>query len=134
MDCIFCRIVNGEIPVKKIHETDDVLAFLDAFPLARGHSLVIPKRHYTRVQEMPPKVNSAVFGAVGMLAARTDDIGGGTLITVHNGPESGQEVPHVHVHLVPRSAGDGAGAIHSMFGRYKTDEADLVQVQKMLAT
>ena len=133
MDCIFCRIVSGEIPATKIHESDTVMAFLDAFPLTRGHCLVIPKSHFTRIQDMPPDVNSAVFETVSRLAALTDKIAGSTLIAVHNGPESGQEVPHVHVHLVPRRLNDGAGAIHSMFNPYKTDDSELAQVQKILA-
>ncbi len=114
-DCIFCSIVAGDIPSKKLYESDEVLALLDAFPLAPGHSLVIPKQHYERIQNMPPATNSALFDTVGRLAAKTDSVSGSTLIAIHNGPQSGQEIPHVHVHLVPRSPGDGAGPIHSMF-------------------
>ncbi len=64
MDCIFCKIINGEIPIKKIMETDKSLAFLDAFPLTKGHSLVIPKTHYEKVQNMTPEDNADLFETV----------------------------------------------------------------------
>ena len=57
MDCIFCKIVKGIIPAKKLYETQHSLAFLDAFPLARGHTLVIPKNHYDKVQDMSESDN-----------------------------------------------------------------------------
>ena len=92
------------------------MAFLDAFPVARGHVLVVPRAHRERVQDLTGGENADLFGLAGRLAARTDGAGGGgaTLIAVHNGRQSGQEVPHVHVHLIPRREGDGAGPVHSM--------------------
>ena len=61
MDCIFCKIVNGEIPAKIIDETEKSLAFLDAFPLTKGHSLVITKTHYEKMQQIPPEENAELL-------------------------------------------------------------------------
>ena len=115
-DCIFCKIINKEIPTKIISETDSSMAFLDAFPLTKGHTLVIPKKHHTKIQEMTSQENSDLFGLVYKTVSKVDSLTGATLIAIHNGKEAGQEIPHVHVHLVPRSTDDSAGAIHSMFG------------------
>ena len=115
MDCIFCKIVSGEIPAKILEETSDSISFLDAFPLAKGHVLVIPKNHHQKIQDMNKKENSDLFSLVHTMISKIDSITGSTLLAVHNGKEAGQEIPHVHVHLVPRSKGDSAGAIHSMF-------------------
>ena len=118
--CIFCGIVSGGIPARVVSRTPLSMAFLDAFPVARGHVLVVPRAHRERVQDLAERENADLFGLAGRLAARTDRAGGGegggaTLIAVHNGRQSGQEVPHVHVHLIPRRDGDGAGPVHSMF-------------------
>lgn len=115
MDCIFCKIVAGQIPAKILYETQNSIAFMDAFPLTRGHSLVISKRHYEKIQDIPSEENTDLFCTVQKTLAKIDTITGATLIAIHNGKESGQEIPHVHIHLIPRSADDGAGAVHSMF-------------------
>ena len=115
MDCIFCKIINGEIPIKKIMETDKSLAFLDAFPLAKGHSLVIPKTHYEKVQNMTPEDSADLFETVRQVTSKIDNIAGAELLAIHNGEESGQEIPHVHVHIIPRRKDDSAGPVHSMF-------------------
>ena len=115
MDCIFCKIISGEIPATIIHKTTYSICFLDAFPLAKGHALVIPKKHHQKIQEMSPEENSDLFSLVQMMTAKVDSLTGATLIAIHNGKDAGQEVPHVHVHLVPRSSDDSAGAIHKLF-------------------
>lgn len=117
MDCIFCKIAQGQIKARTILETPKSLAFLDAFPLARGHSLVIPKNHYEKIQDMSPADNADLFETVRRVVSMVDKITGATLVAVHNGKESGQEIPHVHVHLVPRISHDSAGPIHSMFSK-----------------
>lgn len=114
--CVFCRIVSGEIPARIVSETGLSLAFMDAFPLARGHTLIVPREHRERIQDMTSQEAADVFGLAARLTPRIDSLAGSTLLAVHNGREAGQEVPHVHVHLVPRGEGDGAGPIHSMFG------------------
>jgi len=115
MDCIFCKIANGEISAKTIDETNKSLAFLDAFPLTKGHSLVIPKNHYEKIQDMTPEDYTDLFETVRHVISKVDKITGATLVAIHNGKESGQEIPHVHVHLIPRSPDDSAGPVHSMF-------------------
>jgi len=115
MDCIFCKIINGTIPVKIIAETNKSLSFMDAFPLTKGHSLVIPKTHYEKIQDIPPEENADLFETVRTVISKVDKLTGATLLAIHNGKESGQEIPHVHVHLIPRSSQDSAGPVHSMF-------------------
>ena len=115
MDCIFCKIISKEIPAKILYEDDDSISFLDAFPVAKGHTLVIPKKHFAKIQDMPSDLNQKLFDSVHKMINKVDALEGSTLVAVHNGKESGQEVPHVHVHLIPRSVTDSAGPVHSMF-------------------
>lgn len=115
MDCIFCKIVSGEIPTKILKETSNSISFLDAFPLAKGHVLVIPKNHHQKIQDMSNDENTDLFSLVHQMISKVDSLTGATLVAVHNGKDAGQEIPHVHVHLVPRREGDSAGAIHDMF-------------------
>ncbi|MCV0392454.1 MAG: HIT family protein [Nitrosopumilus sp.] len=115
MDCIFCKIISGDIPAKILSQTEHSISFLDAFPLAKGHVLVIPKNHHQKIQDMSVGENADLFSLVHSMISKVDSITGATLVAIHNGKDAGQEVPHVHVHLVPRSSSDSAGAIHSMF-------------------
>ena len=115
MDCIFCKIVSGEIKSKFLKETKYSVSFLDAFPLAAGHVLIIPKNHRQKIQDMSVEENTDLFTLVHQIISNVDEITGSTLVAIHNGKNAGQEIPHVHIHLVPRSKGDSAGAIHSMF-------------------
>ena len=117
MNCIFCKIASKEIPAKILVETESCIGFLDAFPLAKGHALVIPKNHYEKLQGLPTDVNTEMFSTVHSLISKIDTLTGATLVAIHNGRESGQEIPHVHVHLIPRSSDDSAGAVHSMFSQ-----------------
>ena len=88
---------------------------MDAFPLAKGHVLVIPKNHHQKIQDLSAEENSDLFSLVHKMISKVDSLSGSTLLAVHNGKDAGQEVPHVHVHLVPRTRTDSAGAIHNMF-------------------
>ena len=132
MDCIFCKIISGQIPSKIIQETTYSVAFLDAFPLAKGHTLVIPKNHHVKIQDMSDEENSDLFSLVHKVLSKVDKLTGATLVAIHNGKDAGQEVPHVHVHLVPRYAGDSAGPIHSMFNRVKFSDSEIEQVYNKL--
>jgi histidine triad (HIT) family protein len=117
INCIFCKIVSGKLKARIINENDYAMAFLDAFPLSSGHTLVIPKAHYSKIQDMDKEYSCAVFSIASQIAAilePTVRVNAST-IAIHNGRDAGQEVPHVHIHIVPRSADDGAGPIHSMF-------------------
>ena len=115
MDCVFCKIITGEISAKILKETLYSISFLDAFPLSKGHVLVIPKNHHQKIQDLSINENTDLFSLVHMMISKVDALTGATLVAIHNGKEAGQEIPHVHVHLVPRSKDDSAGAIHSMF-------------------
>ena len=115
MDCIFCKIDSKEIHTKILYEDDDTVSFLDAFPVAKGHTLVIPKTHHAKIQDLPFDINQKLFDTVHKMTSKVDSLEGSTLIAIHNGKESGQEIPHVHVHLIPRSNDDSAGPVHSMF-------------------
>ena len=115
MDCIFCKIIAKEIPAKILYEDDYSIAFLDAFPVAKGHTLVIPKEHHAKIQDLPTEINQKLFETVHKMINKVDSLQGSTLVAIHNGKESGQEIPHVHVHLIPRSSNDSAGPVHSMF-------------------
>lgn len=133
VSCIFCDIVAGKSDVRVVDRSDEALAFMDAFPCAPGHVLVIPKNHRVLIQDMSGEENAAVFEMTHKLVARTDRVYGTTLVAVHNGEDAGQFIPHVHVHLVPRKNGDGAGAIHSMFSRQiKISEAESDRIYDML--
>ena len=115
MDCIFCKIISGDIKSKFLKETEYSVSFLDAFPLAKGHVLVISKNHHQKIQDMSMQENADLFSLVHDMVSNVDNITGSTLVAIHNGEDAGQEIPHVHVHLVPRSKNDSADAIHSMF-------------------
>jgi histidine triad (HIT) family protein len=115
MECIFCKISNGEIPTQIITETPHSIAFLDAFPLTKGHTLVIPKNHHEKIQNLSVEENSDLFSTVHKVISKVDKLTGATLMAVHNGKEAGQEIPHVHIHLVPRSPNDSGGPIHCLF-------------------
>ena len=126
MDCIFCKIAKKEIPSKIIIETKNSIAFLDAFPLSQGHTLVIPKNHYEKVQDMKDMDNTDLFNTVHKVISKVDKLTGATLLAIHNGKDSGQEIPHVHVHLIPRQSSDQAGPVHSMFkDRPKLSDVEL---------
>jgi histidine triad (HIT) family protein len=117
MACIFCRIVAGEIPAEVVARGDGYLAFLDVTPLADGHVLVVPTAHVATIEELPPGDADALFRAVTRLAAPVRAAVGaaGSTVGINNGPATGQTIPHVHVHIVPRREGDGAGSVHTIF-------------------
>ena len=117
MDCIFCKIAAKEIPAKIVIETELCIGFLDAFPLAKGHVLVIPKKHYQKIQDLPIDINNEIFSSVHNLISKIDSLTGATLVAIHNGKDAGQEIPHVHIHLIQRSKDDSAAAVHSMFSK-----------------
>ena len=133
MDCIFCKIISKEISTKILYEDDDTISFLDAFPVAKGHTLVIPKAHYAKIQDLPFDVNQKLFDTVHKMTSKVDSLEGSTLIAIHNGKESGQEIPHVHVHLIPRSNDDSAGPVHSMFkDKIELSESEIDSIYNQL--
>jgi histidine triad (HIT) family protein len=121
-ETLFTKIVAGEIPSFTVYEDETTYAFLDANPLAPGHTLVIPKEPYERLNDVPPEVAADVFSVLGEIAAAVESAvdAPATTIALNNGAEAGQEVPHVHWHIVPQFEDDSARPIHVMF-----DGADL---------
>jgi len=117
VNCVFCKIISGRISARVIAQNERAIAFLDAFPLSAGHTLIIPKSHYSKVQDMDEVHSFDVFNLLWKVAGAIEKAIGvnASTIAIHNGGESGQEVPHVHVHIIPRNTGDGAGPVHSMF-------------------
>ena len=133
MDCIFCKIILKEIPTKILYEDEDTISFLDAFPVAKGHTLVIPKEHHTKIQDLSSNENQKLFDTVHKMIEKVDSLQGSTLVAIHNGKESGQEVPHVHVHLIPRSNDDSAGPVHSMFkDKIELSESEIDSIYNQL--
>jgi histidine triad (HIT) family protein len=108
-ECIFCKIVRGEIPSAKVLETDAVLAFLDINPVSRGHTLVIPKTHYATFPEMPMDALAALGEAlqkIGM-AVKSELSYAGFNLLLNNDRAAGQLIDHSHFHLIPRNLQDG---------------------------
>jgi histidine triad (HIT) family protein len=106
-ECIFCKIVKGEIPCFKVYEDEKVLAFEDINPIAEGHTLVIPKNHAENLFEIAEDDLAAVHLASGRIArAIREALAPDGVATVQlNGKGVNQVVPHYHLHLVPRPAG-----------------------------
>jgi histidine triad (HIT) family protein len=107
-NCIFCKIVAGEIPSAKVYEDDACLAFLDIGPLAEGHVLLIPKEHYVTVDKIPSDQAGAMLANLPALADAVTEATGcaGLNVLQNNGKAAHQEVMHVHFHLIPRNEGD----------------------------
>ena len=107
MNCIFCRIIQGEIPSYKVYEDDYVLAFLDISQITKGHTLIMPKRHVKNVYEMDEALASQVFKSVPKIANAIkkafNPIG---LNIINNNEKPHQSVDHFHIHLIPRYEND----------------------------
>ena len=136
MPTIFEQIVSGDIPGRIVHETATTLAFLDADPLARGHTLVIPKQPDERLDDLPADVAGDVFGVVHELTPVIEDAvdADATTIGMNNGEAAGQEVPHAHVHIIPRFDGDGGGPIHAVSpSRPELSDAELDEIEAAIS-
>ena len=110
MTCIFCQIINGEIPAYFIYESDTHVAIMDKYPIHRGHSLVIPRKHHEKITDMDVDEVSTLFSKVPFIARAVIEATGadGFNIGQNNGRAANQIVPHVHVHVIPRYAKAGA--------------------------
>ena len=108
-DCIFCGIAAGTVPAERVHSDERTVAFLDLFPAADGHVLVIPRAHADDIHSADPADVAAVARTAQLMAARVSGALGsdGITITQSNGPAAGQTVFHYHVHVIPRFDGDG---------------------------
>ena len=109
MDCIFCKIIAGQIPSFKVYEDENVLAFLDIAPVNSGHTLVVPKKHFTNLEEISKDELCQLAVAIKKVGkAIKDGLGAeGYNVMENNDPIAGQIVPHLHFHVIPRRSGDG---------------------------
>jgi histidine triad (HIT) family protein len=130
-DCIFCKMVAGEIPAVKVYEDEAVLAFLDIGPISDGHTLVIPKVHCGKVHECDPQVLADVWSRLGRIAgaivrAMKAD---GYNVLCNNGRAAGQIVDHLHFHIVPRRTGDG---VFTEWPAYKYPEGRSAEIAEKI--
>jgi histidine triad (HIT) family protein len=119
--CVFCGIVAGD-PAVVVTSSDTTVAFLDARPVFKGHVLVVPRQHVSTLADLPAALLAPFFGDVQRLAVAVESgLGaGGTFVAVNN--KVSQSVPHLHVHVVPRTKGDGLRGFFWPRGRYATDD------------
>ena len=123
-DCLFCKIIAGEIPSWKIYENDEIYAFLDITPNNKGHTLVVPKIHHENIYEMSDEVVSSIFKVVKKLSPVIKKAVGsdGINIVMNNEAAAGQVIFHAHVHIIPRHNDDGFK--HWAGKEYAEGEAD----------
>lgn len=124
-NCIFCKIVKGEIPCAKIYEDNRFLSFLDIAPANKGHALIITKNHYATLLEVPEEELSVLLKIAKKISrAMSSALGNeGFNVLMNNKKVAGQLVPHSHVHIIPRFSNDG---INLNWGhtKYKSKEID----------
>lgn len=102
MECIFCKIIKGEIPSYTVYEDDSVIAFLDIHPTSNGHTLIVPKKHFENLYEMDPETLTKIEIASQKVGKLLKEKLGCKGITRVQNNEYGQEVKHYHMHLIPR--------------------------------
>ena len=121
-ECVFCRIVAGEVPAHFVLEDKDTVAFLDARPVFKGHVLVVPRQHYETLGSLPPEGVGPLFEQVRLLSVAVPAALGaqGTFVALNN--VVSQSVPHLHVHVVPRTKGDGLRGFFWPRQRYASEE------------
>ena len=109
VNCIFCKIANGEIPSKTLYEDDNFRVFLDLGPAAKGHALIVPKEHYANLYELPEDTAADVMRLAKKMALQIKDKlqCDGLNLVQNNGEPAGQTVHHFHMHVIPRYKGDG---------------------------
>ena len=131
-ECLFCRIVSGELPATIVYEDDDSVAFLDHRPLFPGHTLLIPREHVETLGELPVKLVGPYFEAAQLLSRAVESAmeAEGTFVAMNN--RVSQSVPHLHVHIVPRRKKDGLKGFFWPRTKYKADE-ELEEVKKKIS-
>lgn len=108
-DCIFCKIAKGEIPSEKIYEDDNFFVIKDINPKVKGHSIIIPKKHYKTILDMPGSLGNEMLDAVKKVSLKLikDGKAGGFNLLINTYEVAGQVVPHFHIHILPRKRDDG---------------------------
>lgn len=126
LNCIFCKIIAGELPCYKVYENNNVLAFLDIAPVSYGHILVVPKKHFVNIEDIPEDELRKVITVVKKIgkALKSGLCAPGYNVSVNNDPIAGQIVPHIHFHVIPRKQGDGLQLWPQ--GKYGNGEAEEV--------
>ncbi|HWQ49574.1 MAG TPA: HIT family protein [Methanosarcina sp.] len=132
-DCVFCKIIAERVPSYKVYEDDAVFAFLDVSPASEGHTLVAPKKHFNRFTDMDKESVASLFEAARKITAAAEKTfsAGGSNIGINDGKVAGQEIPHVHVHVIPRRKGDGGRGIKSIVWT-EPDTANLKEVAEKI--
>jgi histidine triad (HIT) family protein len=133
--CTFCGIVQGRLPSHKVYEDERVVAFLDIHPSAPGHTLIVPKVHEARIENLSEENAAGLFRALHALVGRIQAAVGAPASTVgiNNGPESGQEVPHVHIHVIPRMRGDRGGIVQGVArGGHRPNDEEMRQIAERI--
>ncbi len=128
-DCIFCSIASRAAPAHILWEDEHTMAFLDIFPLSRGHTLVIPKRHIDRLTELPPAQYGAMLGAVSEMCRRIEQLTVNYNVGINQGAIAGQIVFHLHFHIIPRYREGEAFPRR----RLPLDPADAAELSRMLS-
>jgi histidine triad (HIT) family protein len=111
-DCNFCKLINRELPISIIYEDEKILGFMDIQPINPGHLLVIPKTHATNLKELEPEIGGHMFKTAMRLSENLRASGikcEGVNLFLADGEAAGQDVFHVHLHVIPRFLGDGFG-------------------------
>jgi len=129
-ECLFCKMVKGEIPVKKVYEDSVSLAFLDINPRNPGHTLVIPKEHYETLLDMPDDEAGEYFKSVKKVAALVKNgvNAQGLSISSSNGQAAGQVVAHQHFHIIPRFATEGPVGLEGILTAKRLDDKTMDQI------
>lgn len=132
-DCLFCKIINGEIPAGKVYEDEHSFAFLDIKPINPGHTLLIPKKHFVNLYEIPDEVLAKLAPTIKKLAvAIKKAVGaGGINIGMNNDHAAGQLIFHAHIHIMPRFKNDGYRPW--IGGPYKNDAEKYEIVKKIIS-
>ena len=127
IDCIFCKIIAGEIPCTKVYEDDKTFAFLDIAPNSAGHTLVVPKQHCTNLLDADEETLQATMQTVQKIAQALSKYSEGVNLVQNNNEAAGQIVFHLHFHVVPRTKGDNIMfVINERRDPYKDGEAEKV--------
>ena len=131
-DCLFCRIVSGEVPATMVYVDQNTVAFLDHRPLFHGHTLLVPREHVETLTDLSPALVEPLFRAAQSIARAVELAmkAEGTFVAMNN--RVSQSVPHLHVHIVPRRRKDGLKGFFWPRTKYK-DEAEMKIVQRQIA-